>query len=186
MKKMLAMLVVAGCASAAVAQDASQMLASQEQDKTFLKHAAEGGYAEVQLGQLAAQKATNPDVKAFAQKMVDDHSALNEKMMPFAQQVGVTPPTAMDKKDQALYNQLKGLSGDAFDKAYVKAMVTDHKKDLGDFKAEAGQTDNPDLKGAVKNAEIVIAGHYQMVQKLAGEVGTPGSNAGGGSGSTTK
>jgi putative membrane protein len=168
MKKMLAMLVVAGCASAAVAQDASQMLASQEQDKTFLKHAAEGGYAEVQLGQLAAQKATNPDVKAFAQKMVDDHSALNEKMMPFAQQVGVTPPTAMDKKDQALYNQLKGLSGDAFDKAYVKAMVTDHKKD------------------AVKNAEIVISGHYQMVQKLAGEVGASGSNAGGGSGTTTK
>jgi putative membrane protein len=180
MKKMLAILLLAGCASVAIAQDASEMLASQEQDKKFLKQAAAGGYAEVQLGQLAVDKATNPDVKAFGQKMVDDHGALNVKMTPFIQQAGLTPPTALDKKDQELYNQLKGLSGDAFDKAYVKAMLADHKKDVGDFKAEIGQTNNPDLKGTVKNGEMVIEGHYKMVQRLASQVGVTGSsNAGG-------
>jgi putative membrane protein len=176
MKKMLAILLMAGCASFAAAQTVSDIQASQDQDKTFLKHAAEAGYAQVQLGELASRKASNPDVKAFAQKMVDDHTMLNNKLMPFDQQMGVKAPTSLDKKDQALYKALSGLSGDAFDKAYMKAMVEDHKKDLGDIKAEVTQTNNPDLSGTLKNGEHVIAGHYEMAQKLSGEVGgTPGT-----------
>jgi putative membrane protein len=185
MKKTLMTLVVAGCASLgaaqyAVAQTATDIQSSMDQDKVFLKHAAEGGYAEVQFGQLAAQKATNPDVKAFAQKMVDDHTALNNNLMPFAQRAEVKPPTQLDKKDKMAYDRLSALSGDAFDKAYVQYMVMDHKKDLGDFKGEVHQTNNPDLKAAVQQGEQVIAGHYEMVQKLAGEVGAGGAASAGG------
>ena len=88
-------------------------------DKMFLHKASEGGYAEVQLGQLAAQKASSDDVKKFGQKMVDDHTALNDQMKPFAEAAGLQPPTKLSSKDQAEYDKLNGLSGDAFDKEYL-------------------------------------------------------------------
>ncbi len=60
-------------------------------DKKFLKEAMQGGLAEVQLGQLAAQKGNSEDVKQFGQKMTEDHSKLNQQMQPMAQQVGIYP-----------------------------------------------------------------------------------------------
>jgi putative membrane protein len=171
--------VVMGAGRMASAQTAVDVQNQIDFDQTFVKNAAEGGMAEVKFGQLAAQKATNPDVKAFAQKMVDDHTALANQLTPVAQKMGVAQPAALDKKDQAEYDRLNALSGDAFDKAYVKAMVEDHKKDLRDFKYEASNTNNADLKQVAKQGSQVIQGHYQMVQKLAAEVG-----AGGGKGTT--
>ena len=74
-------------------------------DKIFLRKAAEGGMAEVQFGQLAAQKASSDDVKAFGQKMVDDHTALNNEMATVADSLGVRAPKTIDKKDQTERNQ---------------------------------------------------------------------------------
>jgi putative membrane protein len=166
--------VALGAARLATAQSAVDVQNQVDFDQKFVKNAAEGGMAEVKLGQLAAQKATNPDVKAFGQKMADDHAALNSQMMPVAQRMGVTPPMQLDKKDQAEYDRLNALSGDAFDKAYVQAMLADHKKDLRDFKYEASNTSNSDLKQVAQQGAQVIQQHYQTVQKLASEVGAGG------------
>jgi putative membrane protein len=166
-----------GAARLATAQSANDIANQVDFDQKFVKNAAEGGMAEVKLGQLAAQKATNPDVKAFGQKMVDDHTNLSNQLMPVAQRMGITPPTQLDKKDQAEYDRLNALSGDAFDKAYVQAMVADHKKDLREFKYEASNTNNADLKQVVQQGAQVIQQHYQAVQKLASEVGASGKTA---------
>ena len=61
------------------------------QDKAFLHKAAAGGMAEIQLGQLAEQKGNSPEVKQFGQKMVEDHSRLNDQMKPLAEQLGDLP-----------------------------------------------------------------------------------------------
>jgi putative membrane protein len=149
-------------------------------DKMFLRKATAGGMAEVQLGQLAMQKAGAQDVKDFGQKMVTDHTALNSEMAPIADSLGVTLPKKLSKEDQAEYDKLNALSGDEFDKEYVSFMVKDHHQDLREFRTESASTSEPDLKVAVDNGAKVIYAHMTMIDKIARDKGivTPGHHAG--------
>jgi putative membrane protein len=142
-------------------------------DKIFLRKAAQGGMAEVKLGQLAAQKGTGDDVRAFGQKMVDDHTKLNNDMAPIADSMGVRLPKDLNKEDQAEYDKLNSLSGNNFDMEYLSFMVKDHHKDLREFRQEAASTTDPTLQTAVANATKVIHEHSVMVDKLAREKGIP-------------
>ncbi|MBB6144853.1 putative membrane protein [Silvibacterium bohemicum] len=137
------------------------------QDKDFVHSALQGGMAEVQLGQLAAQKGSSDDVKQFGQKMVDDHTKLGEQMKQVAQQLGVNPPKEVSKKDKQLMAKLQGLSGQQFDDAYIAAMVKDHKKDSDEFKGEIAQTQNPALKQVAQQGDQVIEQHLQMIEQIA-------------------
>jgi len=137
------------------------------QDKSFVKKAAEGGLAEVRLGELAQQKSNSQDVKEFAQKMVNDHTQLNNQMQPIAQQMGVSSPQGLSKKDKKEIAKLENLSGQQFDEAYIKYMVKDHKKDLSEFKDEASRTQNPQLKNAAQQGAQVIDQHLQLAERLA-------------------
>src|SRR5580698_8974286 len=103
-------------------------------DKMFLRSAAEGGIAEVKFGQLAAKKGSSEDVRAFAQKMVDDHTQLNSEVARVADSMGVMLPKEMNKEDQAEYEKLNALSGNDFDIEYLTFMVKDHHKDLHAFR----------------------------------------------------
>jgi putative membrane protein len=137
------------------------------QDKDFVHSALQGGMAEVQLGQLAAEKGSSDDVKQFGQHMVADHTRLGEEMKQVAQQLGVQDPKDVSKKDKELMAKLQGLSGQQFDDAYIKAMVKDHKKDNDDFQAEASQTQNPALKQVAQQGGQVIQQHLQMIEQIA-------------------
>ena len=137
------------------------------QDKAFLRKAAEGGMAEVQLGQMAQQKASSQDVRQFGEKMVQDHSQLDQQLKPIAEQQGVRPPKALSKKDEATLKKLEGLSGQQFDHAYIEAMLKDHKKDLKEFKETANRTQNPQLKDAAQRGAQVIESHLQDIQQIA-------------------
>jgi putative membrane protein len=143
------------------------------QDKMFLRKAAEGGIAEVKLGQLAAQKASSEDVKDFGQKMVDDHTRLNLEIAQVADSMGVMLPKSMNKEDQAEYDKLNGLSGNDFDVEYLSFMVKDHHKDLHEFRMEAGSHADPTLHNEVVKAQGVIHEHTVMVDKLARARGIP-------------
>jgi len=136
-------------------------------DKAFVRQALQGGMAEVQLGQLAVQKSNNPDVKQFGQKMVDDHTKLGDQMKLVAQQMNVKVPTSLSSKDKTTMKNLKAMDADSFDKAYIKDMVTDHKKDESDFTHEAERTSNPALKQAANQGAQVIAQHLQLIQQIA-------------------
>jgi putative membrane protein len=153
--------------------------AHEMQDKAFLRKAAEGGLAEIQLGKLATERASADDVKAFGQKMVDDHTRLNESMVPIAQSKGVVLPRKMNKADQAEYEKLGTLSGEDFDKEYIAYMVKDHHTDLRDFRAESVSTNDPDLKAAVDKAAFVIRDHMILADKLAREKGIQSPGRGG-------
>jgi putative membrane protein len=137
------------------------------QDKAFVRKALEGGMAEVQMGQIAAEKGSSDDVKQFGQKMVTDHTQLGDQMKQVAQQIGVTPPTGLSKKDKEEVAKLQTLSGTEFDNAYIMAMVKDHKKDAEDFKSEAQQTQNPTVKQAADQGSQVIDQHLDMIEKIA-------------------
>ncbi|MDP9039498.1 MAG: DUF4142 domain-containing protein [Acidobacteriota bacterium] len=152
----------AGCHGAAGSQAATSAA-----DKKFVMKAMQGSMAEIQLGQLATQKASSQEVKDFGQKMVDDHTKLSDQMKPVATDLGVTPPSEVSAKDQAVIARLQGLSGTEFDKAYIRAMVLDHRTDDKEFKAEEMSGKNPQVKDAATQGEPVIAMHLQMATDLA-------------------
>ncbi len=143
------------------------------QDKMFLRKAAEEGIAQVKLGQLAAQKGSSEDVKAFAQKMVDDHTKMNLEMGQVADSLGVMLPKSMNKDDQAEYDKLNALSGNDFDMEYLSYMVKDHHKDLHEFRLEAARPADPTLHDEVVKAQGIIHDHTVMVDKLARAKGIP-------------
>jgi putative membrane protein len=143
------------------------------EDKMFLRKAAEGGIAEVKLGQLAAQKASGDEVKAFGQKMVDDHTKMNNQMAQVADSLGIMLPKSMNKEDQAEYDKLNGLSGNDFDMEYLSFMVKDHHKDLHEFRIEAASRADQTLHDAVVQAATIIHEHTVMVDKLARAKGIP-------------
>jgi putative membrane protein len=136
-------------------------------DKSFVRQALQGGMAQVQLGQLALQKSSNPDVKQFAQKMVEEHTKLVDAMKPIAQQMHVKPPDSLSHKDKSTVSKLNALNGDAFDKAYIKDMVKDHKQDAKDFKQEAESASNPALKDLASQGSQMIDQHLQMIEQIA-------------------
>lgn len=149
----------------------SGMNMGSDQDKQFVQMAALGGYTEITFSQLALQKSQNSKVKSFAQKMVTDHTALNNQMMPVAQTMGITAPTSLDSQHQQLYDQLNQLSGADFDKQYISDMDTDHHKTLDAFKSEEASTQDKQLKPLVKKGEKVIAQHTAMADKLMKSMG---------------
>ena len=152
------------CCAPGSAQDTTNASAS---DRKFVHSALEGGNAEVRLGQLAAQKGSSEDVKQFGQKMVDDHTKLGDQMKQIAQQQEISVPEGIPAKDKELEAKLNSLSGDDFDKAYIKAMVKDHQKDLAEFKKEANSGNDTSIKDAATQGSQVISEHLQMAEQLA-------------------
>lgn len=163
-------LLGAGCLALALAANATvkaQANDASSDDKSFVTGALRGGMAEVELGQLAAQKGNSDDVKTFGQKMVDDHTKLGDQMKAVAGEVGVKPSTMIAPMDKALELKLKALSGDDFDKAYIQAMLKDHRKDLADFKKEIASGQSSTVKDAASQGEKVIAEHLKMIRQIA-------------------
>jgi putative membrane protein len=144
-------------------------------DRMFVSKAMQGSMAEVQLAQLTLQKSSNDQVKQFAQRMIDDHTRLNEQMKPVADQLGVKAPDQISKGDRKTLAKLQGLSGPAYDQAYIRDMVKDHKQDLGQFQTEASSGQDQTVKDAANQGSKVIAQHLQMAQQLAKDQNVPTS-----------
>jgi putative membrane protein len=141
-------------------------------DKAFVKKALEGNMAEVEMGKLAMEKSNDEQVKQFAQKMVDDHGKMTEQLKPIAEQMGVKVPDGPSKGQMKKMDKMKSLQGDAFDQAYIKDMVKDHKTDASEFKQEAQSTQNPQLKQLASQGHQVIESHLQQIEQIAQSKGT--------------
>lgn len=144
---------------------------SKTSDKKFIKKAILDSEAEIKLGRTVQQNASDPNVKEYGQKMIDDHSKMKEQMMPIAQQMGIKLPSTLPPKLAKRQEKLQGLSGAEFDKAYMSAMVKDHSKDVPEFRHEANDAQNPQVKEAAQKAAPVIEEHLQLAQQVAEKVG---------------
>lgn len=167
--------------SVAVGQANSQMSPTKAgtvsaADRQFMDKAAQGGMAEVELGQLAQQNGQSQQVKDFGKRMVDDHSKANDQLKQLASQTGVTLPTGLNTKDEATKTRLSKLQGAAFDQAYMKDMVADHKMDVAEFKHESTAAKNPDLKNWVSQTLPTLESHLQEAEKIAPSAGAMGKS----------
>jgi putative membrane protein len=136
-------------------------------DDTFMKKAAAGGLAEVELGQLATQKASSDQVKQFGQRMVDDHSKTNDQLKQIAEQEHVKLPTQPSAKARAVKAQLEKLSGSEFDQAYMKDMVKDHRRDVAEFEKESKNANDPALKNFAEQTLPTLREHLNQAQQIA-------------------
>jgi len=148
--------------------------AAANTDHTFVMKAAEVGLAEVELGQLAADKGSSDEVKKFGQRMVSDHTKANDELKSLAQQKNITLPNAVNAKDKATHDQLAKLTGAAFDRAYMQHMVTGHRAVANDFKKESTSGKDPDVKAWAGKTLPTIEEHLKMAQDANKAVGTSG------------
>lgn len=148
-------------------------------DREFVRKAAQGGLAEVQLGQLATEKAASPEVKQFGQRMVDDHTKANDQLKEIAQQQGIQIPDQLDAKDAATKARLEKLSGKEFDRAYMHDMVTDHTKDVTEFKHEASSGKDSAVRSFAQQTVPTLEDHLKEAKNIAPKVGAKSGHGSG-------
>jgi putative membrane protein len=159
--------------------DAGSQKMLNSADTAFAIKAAQGGAAEVQLGQLAAQKAANADVKAFGQQMVEDHTKAGENLKAVAAKENMTLPSSLDAKDQALCVKLQNESGSQFDHDYVRAMVKDHLEDVKEFEKEASKGQDRNIKDFAAQTLPVLQSHLQKIRSIQSSLGFVRKSVGG-------
>ena len=135
-------------------------------DKEFIEDAAKGGMAEVQSGKLAAEKASDPAVKEFGNRMVQDHTKANEELQQLAQSKGVKLPDKEKFMDRHEASKLQKLSGPDFDREYSQHALKDHQKDVKKFQEAANKLKDSDLKAWAQKTLPVLQEHLAMAQKL--------------------
>ena len=123
---------------------------------------------EVQLAQLAQQKASSPEVKEFAKQIEQDHSTANEELKALAQRKNINLPTELDQKHQAQIAKFNNLSEEKFDKEYMKAMVGDHKKDVKKFQKQADRGMDSHVKEFAAKTLPHLQAHLQKAEELKG------------------
>lgn len=148
--------------------DANTSVAGDE--NKFMMEAATGGLAEVELGKIASTKAANADVERFAEMMVQDHSKANEELKSIAAKKGVKLPAEMDANHKAIQEDLRSKVGAEFDRAYVDAMVADHKKTVALFETESQNGNDPEIKAFAAKTLPVLRKHLEAVTALDAKI----------------
>jgi putative membrane protein len=139
-------------------------------DAQFARAAAFGNLAEIQLGKLAADRASSDVVKAFALRMVTQHGAATDQLKAAAQKDNIALPDRLNSRDQQIYDHLVKLHGAAFDHEYAKRMVDDHEKDLTDFQNEAGSGQNDGMKAFASSTIPMIQEHLNQAREMLAAV----------------
>jgi putative membrane protein len=138
-------------------------------DTAFVTDAASGGMHEVELGKIAANKAKDPAVKKFAQRMVNDHSKANEALKAAAKAANIPVPDRMSPKDQQEIERFKNYMGESFDSDYAKHMVMDHEKDVAEFTRASKEAKTPQIRDFAAATLPVLQEHLKMAKELPGQ-----------------
>jgi len=133
----------------------------------FADLAASSNMFEIESSTLALDKATGDDVKAFAQHMIDDHTAAGEKMKAAAEKDGVVPPAAMADKEQALIEKLQSADGEAFDEAYLTAQTAAHDQAVALFESFSENGRESALASFAAETLPTLEEHQNAVHELA-------------------
>jgi putative membrane protein len=141
--------------------------------RTFITRTTIANLAEVRLGELASEHAENPDVKAFGQMMVKDHTEANKELAQVAAQAKVTPPTELDQRHRAMADRLSKLKGAAFDREYIRTMVQAHEQVAGQLRSRAEKRMTSTEPGAKAGGSQATGGQTKKGAKPVGTSGDP-------------
>lgn len=158
-----------------------------DREEKMIKQLAEANMAEINAGKLAQDKAQSEEVKSFAKKMVDDHTKALDDLKQIAQSKGVTLPTEPNKQQMAMEKKLEGLSGEQFDRQYMKQAGDRSHKQTHQLLQKAAKAEDTDLKNYATKTIAAVEGHQQMAKETErGLKGTASGKSSGGSESSGK
>jgi putative membrane protein len=143
-----------------------RLSAQSDDDKTFLAFALQADQNMIALSAVAAQKASNAQVKTYAQQIVSEHGDMTATIAPFAPEWGVTPPKGPDAAHQQEIATLNGLSGAAFDRQYMAYMVDDHTTALKRFTSEARFCKDVPFRDAVNTGKDRETAHKSAAEAI--------------------
>ncbi|HEY8048248.1 MAG TPA: DUF4142 domain-containing protein [Ramlibacter sp.] len=165
-----------GSAATTAAQPAAGANKLSHGDREFMEDAAKGDMFEVQFGQLAASKASDPAVKDLGSTLVQDHTKSSDELKQIAQSKNVKMPDKPSWGQRHELSKLGKLSGQKFDQEFARYSVKDHQDDIKKFQKEAGKAKDPDVKAFAEKTLPVLRKHLEMAQKLP-EAGSKNANA---------
>jgi len=151
-------------------------------DQAFAMEAASSGLAEVQLGKTGVDRASRPEVKRLAQRIVEDHTKANQELARIAEQKDIDVPDEAGDVHQDVAELFSKLEGAEFDREYLLHHVMDHEKGVAQYAAQANMGQDPELKAFAARHLPVLREHLQMARDLvAGQraVGQEGTTPGG-------
>jgi putative membrane protein len=135
----------------------------------FVTAASQDGMTEVALGKLALQKSSNPDIKQFATRMVQDHSKADMQLKQIAKKEGIAVSPKLDAAHAAMVKSMSDKSGADFDSAYTSDMLADHQKAIALFQNESTDT-NQALASFAQSTLPILRQHQQMAQQLSSKM----------------
>ncbi|HLJ64579.1 MAG TPA: DUF4142 domain-containing protein, partial [Stellaceae bacterium] len=163
-------LVAASLAALAVSFPALAADTKNTMNDRFVDKLARDGQSEVEVGQLAQQKASSPAVKSFAQRLVSDHEKANQQLMSIAGKEGIAVPSTDKPENDPMRTKLEGLQGAEFDRAFVEAQIADHKKDIQYLEREEKEVKDPALASFIRQTLPVMESHLKMAEELQGQL----------------
>ena len=135
--------VIAALATSCNSEDVTSM---RQVDRDFILKASELNLAEIELGELAATKATAPSVRNFAELMVTEHQAAYDELESIATDNSTAITTSVNFEHQDIKQRLSEMSGYAFDTAYMRSQIKDHEKSILLFETEISNGNDPRVK----------------------------------------
>lgn len=132
----------------------------------FMTKAASGGMMEVELGNLAQEKAQHADVKSFGQMMVTDHTKANEELKALAASKGITLPDSMSQDHMDRITELREKTGADFDNAYMDLMVEDHQEDVDLFEDASQNLEDPEAKSFASKTVATLRQHHDRAKQV--------------------
>jgi putative membrane protein len=162
---------------AAVGSTSAATLGSHD-TAAFVTNAVQGNMYEIDAAKIAEQKSKNPDVKAFAKRMVTDHTKLGADMKPVIAKSGQTAPTDLDQRRKGMLDNLKAASAGDFDKTYMDQQVAAHDETLTLLQGYAKDGSDAGLQAAAGKAAPIVQHHDEMAKQIQAKVanGATGAN----------
>jgi putative membrane protein len=142
---------------------------ASKSDASFMTDAANDNLAEIELGKVVQQKSQNADVKAFAQRMVDDHTKANQELEPIATKMGVSLPKAPTGSHAKVVKELS-KKDKRFDHEYAEAMVEDHEKAVKLFEKTSKKGDSEEVRQFAAKTLPTLQEHLKMAKDLKKKV----------------
>ena len=146
---------------------------TERDDARAIQGMIQANLAEVEAGKLASQKAQKPEVKKFAEKMIEDHGRKLADLKSLAEKKGVAAPNQPSGEQQAMLKKLQAASGEEFDRVYMSEMVEAHGQVLQSTRKVAREAKDADLKAAAEKSAPGTEEHLKMAREIAGAKGAP-------------
>lgn len=140
-------------------------------DRLFLEEQAAEGSLEVQMAKMAEQKASDPRVKQFAERVLQNAGRSTNQLSQLAADHGVNAPAGLSPIMQDQLKHLSGLSGAEFDRAYIQQMVKDREHDVSEYEGRAGGADEADIKSFAATAAPELKQQLDEGKRLERELG---------------